>query len=123
MTVPPNVLISTDFFRALATLALQGTSDKVALLRSIEEWEKANGIVTYRLLLRWREQGEVTPFGQQYPTSWPPEKTVLIEQATPIKRSDVESALVSAARRPFEPYVTKDLSGKVGWSTLDHFFA
>lgn len=123
MTVPPNVLISTDFFKALVSLALQGTSDKVALLRTVEEWEAANGIKTYRLLVRWREQGEVTPFGQQYPTSWPPEKTVLIEQSTPVTRADVTTALANAARRPFEPYVTLDLSGKVGWSTLDHFFA
>lgn len=121
---PPNMLIKTDFFRALSTLALQAaTSDKVALQRAIESCEEANGIKTYRLLLRWREQGEVVPFGTTYPLDWPPEKTVLIEQSTPIRRTDVETALSMSARRPLDPLVTSDMAGKVGWSTLDHFFA
>ncbi|HNC96765.1 MAG TPA: hypothetical protein PKW90_11605 [Myxococcota bacterium] len=109
-------------FEALTALALAGSPDALRTQQMVEEIEQRNGITVYRLLVRWEEPGRIPSINDKFPEVWPPQQTITLAQHTPIRRSDVEAAVAARHPRAINTLVTKDLSGRVGWTTLGGYF-
>lgn len=117
-----EVKMSSEQFAVLARAALAGSDDVPTMREYIEKIEKENGIRRYRLLIRWRTPAVQRLSDAQFPLNWPPSMTATLDQETVPRKSDVEAIVASSGTRYTDIVVTRDLTGQVGWQTIEEFF-
>ena len=115
-------------YEALASRARAGVAtsggDVVGFENVLARIDARNGVTRSVLCVLWSETGASLPEGTRFPDAWPRHLSARLEQLTrPIARADVERVLASRATRPTRVFVTPDVEGRRGWTSLDAYFA
>ena len=115
-------------YEALIRAARAGVAssggDVVGFENVLARIDARNGVIRSILCVLWSETGVSLPEGTRFPGAWPQHLSARIEQFTrPIARVDVERVLASRASRPTRVFVTPDVEGRRGWTSLDTYFA
>jgi len=85
----------------------------------ITDIERANGIVTYVMWVRWRDANSPHPRSDDNPQDWPPTLSAQITKTVPITRTTVEEFVAQRTRNPAGIWVTQDPAGLVGWKKVE----
>ncbi len=102
---------------------LGGGGDAVDFENFLAAIDRRNAITRSVLCVLWSETGESLPEGARFPDAWPASLSARIEQySRPVARADVERVLSSRARKAARVFVTRDVEGRRGWTSLDDFF-
>ena len=124
-----NFTLQQEQYEALIALARTGAQDSaektVALENFLRSIEKANGVTRDFVWVQWQELNQPLPSSHttKFPDTWPPQLRRSIELVTRrVARADVDAVLERYATSPTSVLVTRDVAGRLGWTTLDSFF-
>lgn len=118
-----TITMTLDQFDALSALAIKGADDANLVQDFLTKIAEENGLKVYRLRVAWKDPGAVIPVNQAFPGDWPPKVTTILEQKTPFTRKQVEEVVFQESPRATLILVTKDLSGRNGWTSLETYFS
>jgi hypothetical protein len=114
-----NIIMTRAQYDALLAAAHAGNTIEVDRLRDLID--EANGIVRYKLWIRWQDVGGRPPPRIELGKGWPSNQTYFLELERKITRLDVDDALRNNAKNPVSVMVTPDPNATVGWTLINDY--
>jgi hypothetical protein len=103
-----------------AYIHISPSSDvRFAVQQLVSEIDRANGIETYIVWVRWRDAATPHPRLIDEAGTWPPELTASMTDTKPISKGDVEAFVNARTPKPAGIWISRDPTGRVGWKRIE----